>query len=62
MPARRGGLVQILAIILAVGGVGGVLAGGRVQLTAGGMSLLSQVAPPDAVRALDSDKPAGPRP
>ncbi|WP_420471480.1 helix-turn-helix domain-containing protein [Brevundimonas sp. FT23042] len=59
-PPRRP--LQILAIILAFAAVGGVLTAGLVQLTAGGMSLLSQVAPPDAVRALDSDKPAGPRP
>ncbi|WP_420478893.1 helix-turn-helix domain-containing protein [Brevundimonas sp. FT23028] len=59
-PPRRP--LQLLAIILAFAAIGGVLTAGLVQLAAGGMSLLSRVAPPDAARALDSDNPAGTRP
>lgn len=59
-PPRR--VVQLFALILAFAAIGGVLTAGLVQLTAGGVSLLSEVAPPDAARALDSNTPAGTRP
>lgn len=54
--------LQLLAIILAFAAIGGVLTAGLVQLTAGGVSLLSKVAPPTAARALEPHNPAGTRP
>jgi DNA-binding CsgD family transcriptional regulator len=62
LPAPPRSPLQLLAIILAFAAVGGVLTAGLVQLTAGGVSALSKVAPPTAVQALDSNTPAGSRP
>jgi DNA-binding CsgD family transcriptional regulator len=55
-PPRRP--VQLLALILAFAAIGGVLTAGLVQLTAGGVSRLSEVAP-SAAPALEPTDPAG---